>query len=182
MRSPARGPSPERLGCSDCERIRDGWLAQPVNTATSLAYVVAGAVVAAQDRQSPADRRGGLVSATLLAGVGLGSVAYHGPQPRGARAAHDWPIAGLTALVLATPLVRRWRGQRALPGWTAGRGGVIAALTAASAAAYAGGRSGAPTCAPDSPLQLHGAWHVLSAATLAGVVELLFAAPGEVDA
>ena len=39
-------PRDDRLGCTDCERIRDGRIAQPVNTVTSAAFVVAGAVLA----------------------------------------------------------------------------------------------------------------------------------------
>jgi len=44
----------------------------------------------------------------------------------------------------------------------------------AALASYAGGRTGAPTCDPDSPLQLHGAWHVLSAAGFVVVADILY--------
>ena len=37
--------APTRFGHSDCERIVDGALAQPVLAVTSLAYVAAGLVV-----------------------------------------------------------------------------------------------------------------------------------------
>jgi hypothetical protein len=33
------------FGGSDCEALHEGWLGQPVNTVSSLAYVVAGAYV-----------------------------------------------------------------------------------------------------------------------------------------
>jgi len=33
------------IGASDCESIRDAWLAQPVNTLSSFAYVAVGLVV-----------------------------------------------------------------------------------------------------------------------------------------
>jgi hypothetical protein len=54
------------------------------------------------------------VFAVLLAAVGLGSVAFHGPQPGGSRFLHDAPIL-LTVLfilsydlALLSPRLRRW--------------------------------------------------------------------------
>jgi hypothetical protein len=171
--------SADRLGASDCERLRDGWLAQPVNAMTSLAYVAAGGVVGARALRSP----GGTDPAAMLyaAGlglVGLGSVAFHGPQPPGARLAHDLPILATLGILGATPLLRRHAGRRPLPGWDLRRAGLAATLAATAGLAYAGGRTGAPTCDPDSRLQLHGAWHVLSAAAFVVAGRLLH--PAEV--
>ena len=126
----------DRIGCSDCERIRDGWLAQPVNALTSLAFVGAAGVVLARTWRPARDRRGEVLAySTMLALVGAGSVAFHGPQPPGARAMHDLPIPVLLGLAVGTPLVRRRRGQAPLPGWSRRRG---AALAATGAAARAG--------------------------------------------
>jgi hypothetical protein len=164
-----------RLGASDCERVRDGWLAQPVNAVTSGAYCVAGWVVAARCTPSASDRRLEVLAFSKLLGlVGLGSIAYHGPQPPGSKVMHDWPIAGLLALAAATPLVRRRRGHAALPGWTAQRGRRMAVVSALAGAAYAAGRTGSPTCDPDSPIQLHGAWHVLSATGFVLAADVLY--------
>ena len=164
-----------RIGASDCERIRDGRLAQPVNALTSLAYVgAAGAVLARAWGRTPGRRAEVLGFAGLLVLVGAGSVAFHGPQPPGAKHMHDWPIPGLLVVVAATPLARCGRGLDAAPGWSRRRGAALAGVASAAGLAYAGGRTSAPTCDPDSPLQLHGAWHVLSAVAFAMVAGILY--------
>jgi hypothetical protein len=171
-------PMAGRIGASDCERLRPGLLAQPVNAVTSLAYVAgAGVVVARVRRGAGRPPRAALAYAATLGLVGLGSVAFHGPQPPGARAMHDLPVVALAGLVAAGSAARWARGMPPVPGWTRQRGAVVAVLAALSAAAYAGGRTGAPTCDPDSPLQLHGAWHVGSAATFVLLAELLHTVP-----
>lgn len=170
---------PARIGASDCERIREGFLAQPVNTVTSVSYVVAGAVTLARHHHGgSAQRRDVRLYSAVLALVGVGSVAFHGPQPPGARAMHDLPILALLAVALGTPALRLRRGEAVLPGWTPRRGGALVVGTLAGLSAYAGGRTGSPLCAPDSVVQLHGAWHALSAATFVGVADVIF---GTVD-
>ena len=137
------------LGGSDCEALRDGWLAQPVNTLSSVAYVVAGAYVL---------RRGGpRVPALALATVGVGSVLYHGPMPPGAELVHDGSII---ALAVTVPLAWRRRSLRWPP---------TAALIAGAAAIVVNvlTRTGAPLCRPESLLQGHAAWHVLTAIAIA---------------
>ncbi len=167
-----------RLGSTDCERIRSGPIAQPVNTITSVAFVAAAGVTALRSR-----RRGAaygvqeITYSSLLALVGIGSVAFHGPQPPGAKVLHDAPIAGLLALALATPLVRRAGGRTSLPGWSPGRGLALAGIGAAAAAAYAAGRTSAPTCCPDCVVQFHGLWHVLAAVGFALADQVLYDSP-----
>jgi hypothetical protein len=137
------------LGASDCEALRDGWLAQPVNTLSSVAYVVAGAYVL---------RRGGpRASALALAAVGVGSVLYHGPMPPGAELVHDGSILVLAATV---PLAWRRHSLRWPP---------AVALIAGAAAIVVNilTRTGAPLCRPSSLLQGHAAWHVLTAIAIA---------------
>jgi hypothetical protein len=164
-----------RLGSTDCERIRPGLIAQPVNTATSLAFVAAAGTTALRSRQRGTPYGAQEIAySSLLALVGAGSVAFHGPQPRGAKVLHDAPIAALLVLSATTPIVRRARGRTALPGWSPRRGAVLAGVAAAAAAAYAGGRTSAPTCCPDCVLQPHGLWHVLAAAGFALVDEVLY--------
>jgi hypothetical protein len=170
-----------RLGGSDCERLRDGWLVQPVNAVTSLAYVAAGAAVLAGTPRG-VGRQGRAEVAALaatLALVGLGSVAFHGPQPPGARLMHDLPIVGVLGVLAATPALRHRRGLPALPGWSRRGGALAAGLGALAGLAYVGGRTGAPTCDPDSPVQLHGAWHMLSAAAFVVVGGFLRAPHGD---
>lgn len=109
---PASG---RRLGFSDCERLRDGWVAQPVNTVSSVALVAAAPVLAWWARRHPTVAR--VPAAALTAGLltaGMGSVDYHGPQSPLAQWGHDWGVAvplvaavhaDLTTLVPTTPRV-----------------------------------------------------------------------------
>lgn len=139
------------LGASDCEALRDGWLAQPVNTLSSLAYIVAGAYL--WHRRRDAAR----AVAVALAAVGVGSVLYHGPGPAGAELAHDGSIV---ALVAAVPVVA-WRRRLARPPASA------LAVGAAAVVLNALTRTGAPLCRPSSLAQGHAAWHALTALALA---------------
>jgi hypothetical protein len=147
--------APVRFGHSDCERIVDAALAQPVLAVTSLAYVAAGIAVLCWAMRLTAPLAG--AAGVALVAVGAGSLAYHGPQPSWAELAHDWPIVvagAIYAAGLARSGRRRWRSV-----WAAAAG-----VFALGLAAYAAGRSGSPLCRPDSLWQYHGAWHVLSAA------------------
>ena len=134
------------LGASDCEALRDGLLGQPVNSLSSLAYVAAGAYVL---------RRGGPAApAWALGAVGAGSVLYHGPMPPGAEALHDGAIVGLVAAACAVAWRRRsFARPPALALVALAAGGAVNVLT----------RTGAAFCRPDSLLQGHAAWHVLTA-------------------
>lgn len=162
------------IGQSDCERIVDAALAQPVLALTSLAYVAAGlfAVIWAARIRAPLTGAAGVA----LVAVGGGSFVFHGPQPSWAGPAHDWPIVALGAICVAG-LARGWsRGD--LSGWA-----LPAALFALGLAAYAAGRSGSPLCRPDSLWQFHGAWHIVSAVAALAVAWAMArgAARGEPD-
>lgn len=89
------------VAASDCERCRPGLVAQPVNAASSLAFVVAGALALRSSR-----RRGVGAPAEVAVGwsaiaAGLGSVAYHGPGTVLGRYLHD---ASLLSLLATTAL------------------------------------------------------------------------------
>jgi hypothetical protein len=131
--------------------LRGGWLGQPVNALSSLAYVVAGGYVLRRGG------RGALVPAIALGAVGAGSVLYHGPMPTGAELAHDGSIV---ALAVAAPLSWLRRAPRRPP---------AAALVVGAAAIVVNllTRTGAPLCQPDSVLQGHAAWHILTATAIA---------------
>lgn len=142
------------IGPSDCERIGDAFLAQPVLALTSLMYVGAGLVAACwalRGRTAAA----GAVGAALVA-VGFGSFLYHGPQPPWAGPVHDWPIFVLAA-TCAVAVIAGARQRRMVVVAAAG-------VFALGLAAYAAGRTDSPLCRPDSMWQYHGAWHVLSGA------------------
>lgn len=137
------------LGGSDCEALRDGLLGQPVNSLSSLAYVLAGVYVLRQG--------GARAPAVALAAVGVGSVLYHGPMPPGAEQIHD---GSLLALLAAVTVALHRRSVRRPPPLA------VVALGAAIAVNVLS-RTGAPLCRPDSLLQGHAAWHVLTAVAAA---------------
>jgi hypothetical protein len=159
------------LAAGDCERLHDGLVAQPVNTASALAYVAVGAWLAG--RGGGSGRRVGFGLAVAAAGVG--SVDFHGPGSPAARLLHDgglYAVVGFVAWQEAARLLGRARRARVgVPwvGWTPRRRAAYraaVAATAAGAACWWLGRTASPWCAPDSLLQGHAAWHLLSAAAL----------------
>jgi hypothetical protein len=162
------------LGASDCEQLGSGWLVQPVNALSSLAFVPAGGWVAAQARGLSGWRRWeALGVGVALVANGIGSFAYHGTQPSWAKVAHDGPIVAIVALLAANEV-----GRRADHVEVSGaedrsrRAGRLALVTGAAAlAAYGLGRTGSPACRPASLLQWHAVWHVLAAVALASAAE-----------
>ena len=138
------------LGGSDCEAVRDAVLGQPANSLSSLAYVVAAAVVL---------QRGGPRGPALgLAAVGIGSFLYHGPMPAGADTAHNGAIVALVAVTAGGAWRRHPLPRPPALAWVAlAAAGILNLL----------GRTGAPLCHPDSLAQPHAAWHVLTAVAVA---------------
>jgi hypothetical protein len=199
------------LGTGDCERLRDGLVAQPVNTASALAYLLAAAWIARQVAGREAGpRREALAFGLAVAAAGVGSVDFHGPGSPAARFMHDAGLAAAVSFVAVHDLARLAGARRlAVPAWaaTAGAGGLLLGLLPRAGGAVAGalgllvaagevavarrrprgsgvyragvaalaagaacwwlGRTGGPLCDPDSPLQGHAAWHLLTAFALA---------------
>jgi hypothetical protein len=188
------------LGAGDCERLHDGLIAQPVNTASALAYVAVGAWLAGRGlRAGPG--RGPLLAFGLAVGLaGVGSVDYHGTGSPAARFLHDGGLYAVAGFVAAGEVARRVRpAQWAHPanpdhpdhriprgawtpwfraGWTPRRQVAWAprrrvayraalAATAAGAVCWWAGRTASPWCDPDSLLQPHAGWHLLTGAALA---------------
>jgi hypothetical protein len=209
------------LATSDCEVAESGFIAQPVNTVSSLAYVLVGAWVVGRGLRDTSRRWLLIIFGSALVAEGVGSVLFHGPQWPGSGWVHD---AALVAVIGFIPLydlalIRRWslgpfvRFYAALvalagivlvllPDATNVLTGVLAAaalgfeaalyrfrpevarprgdrgreiaywgaivLLAAALAANLLGRTGAPLCDPDSLLQGHALWHILSALALGG--------------
>lgn len=99
---------------SDCECVRTGLITQPVNTVTSLGYVVAGGWVAERARRSrasghPVPIAGPIAGALILNGVG--SVAYHGPGGRSGKWLHDTGLVAINATLAVA-------GAARLLGWS----------------------------------------------------------------
>jgi Ceramidase len=203
------------VDASDCEHIGRGLLAQPANSVSSLAYVLAGVLLLGRTLAvRPSARLAPAVYAVTVIGVGIGSAAFHGPMPAWGRFAHDLSIAAVLAFVIGydVALVRGAPVSTglALFGGLAGACAVVLALSpdagnaldavlvagaiaaefgasrsAAERAAPDGrlwvlivgvvaigallnalGRTDAPLCEPNSPVQLHALWHVLTAFVL----------------
>lgn len=202
------------IGETDCEAIADGFLAQPVNALSSFAYIVAGLwLVVRASLSRGAETSTQIVFGLALAGVGVGSVAFHGPMPPGAQLVHDLTIATVFAVILTRGIGSLWprpepsflksfavitaiagavmalspgaglallgligvaavaieitvfrTGTRGpLPAGRAHRLAAIVALVAVAGLFQLLGRTGGPLCHPDSILQGHAAWHVLTA-------------------
>jgi len=120
------------IGESDCEAIAGGLLAQPVNALSSLAYVVAGlALVGRATRNRAARALTQTIFGLAMVGVGLGSIAFHGPMPPGARLVHDLANAAVFAVVLAAGVgcLRRWSEATVIAGFV----GIVAVLGAVMA-------------------------------------------------
>jgi hypothetical protein len=108
------------VGSSDCEQIGQGLLAQPVNTLSSLAYVVVGLLLLRRALAARSTERVILATyAATVVAVGIGSVAFHGPMPSWGRFAHDASIASVLAFVIGydVALVRGASARSGLVGF-----------------------------------------------------------------
>ncbi|HKX73861.1 MAG TPA: hypothetical protein VJR05_00515 [Acidimicrobiia bacterium] len=173
---------------ADCERILPGFFGQPVNTITCLGFLVGAATIW--------QRRGDRPTALLVAGVGLGSIAFHGPMFPGAELLHDVTIAWVLIWIVLWDLgrVSWWPGAFLIgaaasatpavadPGQALLAGAVVISqlrrpttqrlmvLAVAATGAIIGRLSatGGPLCRPDTIWQGHGWWHLSAAAALTG--------------
>ena len=94
-----------------CEPIAKGFLREPVSAYSSLAFVVAGLLILVLERRrrrrtEDAQGRPGVETSSvaytcLVAGIGLGSVAQHGPNLYWADLAHDLPLLGTLVLIIS---------------------------------------------------------------------------------
>jgi hypothetical protein len=173
---------------ADCERIVGGFWGQPVNTLTCVGFLV-GALLIWRGRRDP-------VMTWLVAAVGLGSIAFHGPMPPGSEYLHDLSIVAALAWIGLTELRKREWWPLALP--AAGLASVAPVLADPSQGLLASGvillqlratrrrrprllavgvlaagaligtlsRTGGPLCDPDSWWQGHGVWHLAAAGAL----------------
>ena len=89
------------LASSDCERLGDGALAQPVNTLSSLAYLLVGLWIVGLARRSPGRRVELAVFGAAVALNSVGGLAFHGVQSWGARWVHDLAILAVLGFVVA---------------------------------------------------------------------------------
>jgi hypothetical protein len=112
-----------QLGETDCEVIRDGFLLQPVNAISSLAFSVVGLLIAASAVQAVGhERRVRVVFGALLVLTGVGSFLFHGPQNPGSHFLHDITFLATVwflAVMNLNDTYGWWEGN----GWVAWLGG-----------------------------------------------------------
>lgn len=77
------------VGVGDCEAIHEGFLSQPSNAISSLAFVLAAAWIARRAARVPSERAELLVLAAIVAANGSGSFGFHGPFGASFRWFHD---------------------------------------------------------------------------------------------
>jgi hypothetical protein len=108
-----------------CEALHEGFLAEPVSAWSSLAFVVAAIVIVMSARglvdtpEGPTNgnrRRAVLGYAALVAGIGVGSILQHGPNPPGSDVVHDLPLLG-TLLFIAVDSAAALAGRRRVWWW-----------------------------------------------------------------
>ena len=95
------------LGESDCECVHEGWLAQPVNALSSMAYTAAGAALLIRARRRAQDGQDGRDAAPGWLGIyglataanGLGGLAYHGLGGPLSRWLHDAALLATLGVV-----------------------------------------------------------------------------------
>ena len=179
-----------QMGASrDCEAVVHALLGQPVNSLTTAAFVLAGAIVVLRSDHT-------WVGIAAIA-TGVGSFLFHGPMPAYAEWVHDFTLAWLILIVASHG--RSWGRWARLPGLAIvaailaipGTADPVAvALTALAivllvmrdrswstlgplsllvAVAIIGrlGATGGPLCSPNSVWQPHGLWHIGAATALA---------------
>lgn len=102
----------DQIGATDCESIGEGFLAQPANAISSGTYLLVGAWLVVRAISATVEERPTAIAyGVVLCSVGIGSIAFHGPMPSGARLVHDLTIAAVFAVIAA-------RGCGRLRGWS----------------------------------------------------------------
>jgi len=149
-------------GASDCERIGDGFMAQPVSTVSALAYVAVGAWIVVRFQ-----RRAARVFGLLVVLVGIGSIGFHGGDDDRVKFVHDLALPGVLLFIAGFELVHsrlagvRFRIERRPAGYL-----VAAAAFAGGLTVRLLGETDGPLCAPGSVIQWHAVWHVATAVAL----------------
>ncbi len=125
------------LAGTDCERLVSGPFAQPANTLSSLAFLLAATWVAVQARRGRTRRVELVAYAVAVAGNAAGGIVFHGVQWSGARFLHDLAILSVLLFIAVYDAARllargtRWT-MKAYASSLAPLGLVLALLPAAT--------------------------------------------------
>lgn len=145
----------EHVARNDCEAIRPGWIGQPYNTASSLAFVLAAVPLWRAARQPGGAAWAGVAVAAAFEGIG--SAGYHGPGGPVSKFIHD---AGLAVIAVTT-------GRALISDPRARLRPLSAGLAAAALLLHTLSRTGGPLCGHQRQLPGHAVFHLLAAAALA---------------
>lgn len=107
----------------DCERIVSGFLGQPANAVSSLAFLVSAVwILTLAFRGRRTNRASLLVLALAVAANAVGSFARHGPDPSWAQFAHDAAIVAVLLFIAVHALARTrgWRPRAEIGAYAAG--------------------------------------------------------------
>jgi hypothetical protein len=110
------------VGIGDCEAIRDGFLRQPANAISSLAFLFAAAWIAWRASKVRSERAELLVLAAIVGANGIGSFGFHGPFGDSFRWFHDLSALSVPLFVAVhdAGLVRGTAIRRRLTGVAVG--------------------------------------------------------------
>ena len=107
----------DAIGESDCETIGGGFLAQPVNAISSLAFVLFGIIVLISAVKEPrTERVNRFIVGALMIATGIGSVLFHGPQGPASHFLHDATILLTMAAIVTMNIagLLHWKEKRVL--------------------------------------------------------------------
>ncbi len=94
------------LGDTDCERLGLGLFGQPVNTVSSVAFLVAGFVILLRGRRAAGRRAELFVFGLAVASNAVGGLLFHGLQTAAARWIHDLGILSVVLFIVAFDVAR----------------------------------------------------------------------------
>jgi len=130
------------LAGPDCEGIGSGAFAQPANTLSSTAFLLAGLCILARSRRISGRRIELAVFGLAVAGNAVGGLLYHGIRSEVATWVHDEAILAVLvfAVVFALARFRGWPTPATVAAFVAtlaGSGALIALVPASSYAMFA---------------------------------------------
>jgi hypothetical protein len=86
----------------DCEELRDGWLAQPVNAVSCVSFLVAAVWLWRRLASTGSTSPEAALFCALVAANGVGGIAFHGPGDRTSHWLHDTALVGTLAAMAAS--------------------------------------------------------------------------------